>query len=206
MLNVISAVSMLVFVAAGTLAAFRRKRRTSNSFIVVALAFSFAAGLAQRDMWPFSAWAMMVGLTPPASRTLPTLRVIAVDTVGGEYDVDYRAWTPLSPEELYSWINRYFFHLEPSAQHRIADYLVARANHARESARAQGGLERYHRPLGPLTAPTHVLHPTLWDHSAAVPPNPFTSLRIYREDWDLTAAAGGSPDIHRVLVYDSLRQ
>jgi len=170
------------------------------------LVYQFASGLSQRDMWPFSSWAMMVGLTPPATRRLPTLRVVGVDANGNEHEIDYRAWSPLSLEELYSWINRYFFRMDPVSRDRVASYLLQLSNHARERAISQGGLNFLNRWLGPLTAPTHLLHPAIWSHADGVPHNPFLGLRIYQESWDLEAGASAPGKSQRVLAYEYVPQ
>ncbi len=158
-MNILSAVCFLAFVACG-LAVTAGQRWTSeattrfltNLFIGIVLFVSFASGLSQRDMWPFSSWTMMVGLTPPATRKLPTLRIVGVAN-GNEREIDYRAWNPLSLEELYSWLNRHFFGMDPVSQDRVASYLLRLSNHARERAISQGGLNFPNRWLGPLTAP-----------------------------------------------------
>ena len=102
-MNILSAVCFLAFVATGlAVTAGQRwtsettRRSLTNLFIGIILFISFASGLSQRDMWPFSSWAMMVGLTPPAARSLPTLRIVGVDANGNEHEIDYRAWNPLS--------------------------------------------------------------------------------------------------------------
>jgi hypothetical protein len=213
MWNIFSAVCFLVFVATGLTVAFTRRfapslihRILTNTFIGVVLAISFAAGLAQRDMWPFSSWTMMVGLTPPATKSLPSLRIMGVDATADEHDIDYRAWRPLSLEELFSWINHNFFNLDPGSQDRVACFLLQLSNRARERALSEGGLEFYLSLLGPLRAPTHILHPPIWNRSASVPKRPFTRLRIYKENWNLQVPGGSLPNVSRVLIYEYVQR
>jgi len=211
--NILSAGCFLAFVASGLVVAAGQRwaseatrRSLTNLFIGIVLFVSFASGLSQRDMWPFSSWTMMVGLTPPAARSLPTLRIVGVDANGGEHEIDYRAWNPLSLEELYSWINRYFFRMDPASRDRVASYLLQLSNHARERALIQGGLNFSNRWLGPLTAPTHLLHPAIWSHLDGVPRNPFLGLRIYQESWDLEVGASAPAKSQRVLAYEYVPQ
>lgn len=211
MLNILSAISFLAFVASGLIAtagqrwaAEPTRRSLTNLFIGIVLFVTFGAGFSQRDMWPFSSWAMMVGLTPPATRSLPTLRIVGVDANGNEYDIDYRAWHPLSLEELYTWMGRHFFKMGPVSQDHVASYLLQVANHGRERALSQGSLGLSNPWLGPLTAPTHVLHPAIWSHADAVPRNPFVGLRIYQESWDLETSESAPTKNMRALAYEYL--
>ena len=71
---------------------------------------------------------------PPAARDLPTSRFMCVDDSGKEYDIDYRAWRPLSLEDLTSWLNLHFFQLDPQAQDRVGKYFLDRSERAREEA------------------------------------------------------------------------
>lgn len=208
-MNVLSAVSFLAFVASGLAVAAGQKwaaeptrRFLTNIFIGIVLLVSFAAGLSQRDMWPFSSWTMMVGLTPPATRSLPTLRIVGVDANGNEHEIDYRAWNPLSLEELYAWQNRHFFKMDLASQDLVASYLLQLSDQARERAISQGGLKFPHRWLGVLTAPTHVLHPAIWSAADGVPRDRFVGLRIYQESWDLEASQPAPVKNARVLAYE----
>jgi hypothetical protein len=211
--NLLSTFFFLAFVSSGLAAAAgqrwateRTGRSLTNLFIGIVLFLSFASGISQRDMWPFSSWTMMAGLTPPVTHALPTLRIVGVDANGNEHEIDYRAWNPLSLEELYSWLNRHFFKMDPVSRDHVASYLVQLANHAREKALSQGGLNLPNRWLGPLTAPTHLLHPAIWSHAEGVPRNPFLGLRIYQESWDLEANASAPVKNTRVLAYEYLHR
>jgi hypothetical protein len=207
--NIASALCFVAFVGLGLVVVARGgspaggdKRRSINAFLLVALFASFASGLSTHDMWPFSSWNMMTGVTPPATRALPTLNIVGVDANGKEYDIDYRAWKPLSPEELHSWLRQAFYQLDPAARDRIASYLLQRSNGAREQALSTGGLAFPNRWLGPLAAPTHLLHPAIWSHVESVPRSPFVRLRIYEESWDLEAGRLAPGSLTRVLAYE----
>ena len=179
------------------LAIGQRKTRVSL-FLVYTLGASFGAGLAQHDIWPFVAWPL-VAARLPATVTEP--RVVAVDASGGEHDIDYRAWWPLSFDELTGWMNQDFLTLPPETQDRLARFLVAKADSARGAARNGAVVGHYGRFLGPFAAPLFLLHPKIWSDSTRVPAAPFVGLRFYQESWNLETHAGGSTAVRRRLVY-----
>ena len=211
--NVASAICFVAFVGFGLVAAASgrflagwNRRRLINFFLFVALFISFTSGLLQHDMWPFSSWKMMTGLSPPATRALPTLDIMGVDASGNEYDIDYRAWKPLSPEELDSWLRHNFYELDPADRDRAASYLLQRSDGAREQALSSAGLAFTNQWLGPLTAPTHLLHPAIWLRAENVPHTPFVGLKIYEESWDLEVRRFPAAMITRVLAYEYPRR
>jgi hypothetical protein len=209
-MNVVSAMGFGGFVALGLWVAAaaalhadeRQQRLATNCFLAFAVFVSFAAGLSQRDAWPFSSWTMMVGLTPPATRTIPTLRIVGLDATGGEHDIDYRSWQPLSLEELHAWLKVKFPRLDPAAKERVAGYLLDRANGAREQAMSPAGIAYANQWPWPWSAPTHLLHPAIWSDPERVPRTRFVGLRIYEESWDLLTTGGNKPDVARTLQYE----
>jgi hypothetical protein len=210
MLNVAGGVCFLGFVvmAALVLRAERagdpaRHRRAVGRFILYAVAASFAAGLTQRDLWPFAKWPMAGGL---ADRTAANTRVRAVDAAGAEHDVDYRAWQPMAFDELVPWMHRTFAGLPPDAQARVAAHLLRLAEQARARARAGGSPGTFDRFLGPLTAPYFDLHPRVWTSAADTPPLPFTALRVYRERWDQEERRRDPARVDRTLVFEHRRR
>lgn len=211
--NIASTICFLFFVGSGLVVAarhrFRRgwnRRRSINAFLFVSLLVSFAAGLTQRNMWPFSSWPVLAMPLPASTRDLPTPRIVGVDAKGNEYDIDYRAWKPLSLEELTSWLRGHFFQLDPLARDRVGSYLLDCANRAREQALSPAGLAYPNRWLGPLTAPTHMLHPHIWSHLESVPRNSFVGLRIYEESWDLEGRLRDPASVTSVLAYAYMRR
>jgi hypothetical protein len=204
MLSVLAAAAFSTFVIAGLrlwrsgLPADVRRRRV-NVFLTVVLAISFGTGLAQRELWPFSSWPLVAG-TLGDEVTLG--RILAVDADGAEHDVDYRAWQPLSVDELMAWMDAVFPQLDRGTQERAAAHLVALAERARARANAGGTLGTSQRFLGPLAAPFFILHPRRWSDPASVPRRALTGLRYYRETWSLDAHARGSTDVRRDLVFE----
>lgn len=108
----------------------------------------------------------------------------------------------LSLEELTSWLNLHFFQLDPQAQDRVGKYFLDRSERAREEALSPSGLAYPNRWLGPLTAPTHILHPAIWSQAGRVPRNSFIRLRIYEESWDLGALRRDPAQVKRELAYE----
>jgi len=207
--NIASAIGFLVFVVfglvvsvSGRFLASAAKHRLTNAFLLLALIISLVPGLTQHNMWPFSSWPVLAMPMRSATRDFPTPRIIGVDVDGQEYDIDYRAWQPLSLEELISWLNFHFFRLEPAAQDRVGRYLLDRSNRAREQALSPAGLAYPNRWLGPFTAPTHMLHPAIWSRRGNVPQTSFVTIRIYEESWDLEARRHDPAKVTRVLAYE----
>jgi len=192
------------FVAAGLAASLgpRRglgtRRRLVDLLLAVALAASCFAGFTQWELWPFSAWPLMAMAEPPV---VTHTRIVAVDDTGAEHAVDYRAWQPLSFDELMPWIDQEFPRLSATHQDDAALYLLLKAEEGRARARAGGSPGNLNRFLGPLAATYFLQHPKPWSDPANVPPAPFTGLRIYRETWNLEERAAGGPLMSRVLVY-----
>jgi hypothetical protein len=209
MLNLLSAAAFLGFVALGLLTLRARSRASAqagrgaiNRFLVFCLLVSFAAGLTQRELWPFSRWELIAGIVPPVmSERFAHPRLVAVDARGGEHEVDYRAWEPLVFDELGAWINQNFSRLPASGQDQAAAYLLSRAEQARISARGGRMFGTRWWPQ-PLTAPYFLLHPALWVDAARVPERPFVGLRIYTETWNLADRARDPLSFRRVLLFE----
>jgi len=106
------------------------RRRRTNVFLWAVLFISFAAGITQHDLWPFSSWPVLAHTLPSGWNYSPPPDINGVDSSGNEYDVDYRAWQPLALEELTSWIRLHFAHLDPAERDRAGAYLLGRGEQA----------------------------------------------------------------------------
>jgi hypothetical protein len=207
-LNVLSALCFLGFLAAALLVALSERgwisprRRFVNVFLLYAVLASFAAGLSQKDAWPFSKWPMAGGR---AGAEASTIRIVAVDDLGVERGIDYRAWQPVAFDELIPWMHRTFPRLPRTAQDRAVAHLLEAAESARKKAQAGGGVGYLHRFLGPLAAPEFDLHPRLWSPPGGVPPRPFVALRVYRESWNQEERRRDPSRVTRALLYESPR-
>jgi len=175
--NVLAPLAFAAFVLLGLLA--RRGPRWTQAFLLCAVLVSSAPGLLQLDAWPFAAWPLVAG-TAPARARFP--RLVAVDATGAEHEIDYRAWQPLSVDELYAWLDLRFPTLPPGDRHEAAAWLLRRAEAGRGAART-GATIGTGNWLGPLAAPSFQLHPALWRTPEDAPSQPFVGLRLYRESW-----------------------
>jgi hypothetical protein len=207
--NIISTFCFIAFVTFGLLVAVWGKflsatarRRLTNVFLVVVLFISFASGLTQHNLWPFSSWPVLAYPGPANGNYSALPRIMGVDISGNEYDIDYRAWQPLELEELLSWIRLHFARLDPAARDRVGAYLLSRSNLAREQALSSAGLPYANRWFGPLTAPGHMLHPAIWSRPESVPHKSFVGLRIYEETWNPEERSHEPQKVTRVLVSD----
>jgi hypothetical protein len=201
--NVVAALAFLGLL--GALARVRRseargeaaRRAAVSGLLAYALAVSFAAGLSQRDAWPFARWPMAAGR---ASARGEGVRLLAVDQQGREWPVDFRAWQPLAFDELIPWMHRSFPRLAPEARQRVLAHLLGVAERARQRARAGESVGYFDRYLGPLTAPYFDLHPRIWSPGAGTPAEPFTRLRLYHETWDHELLRRRPDSVERTLL------
>jgi hypothetical protein len=178
------------------------RRRRARAFLLYSIAASFAAGLSQRDLWPFAKWPMAGGR---ADAEAENTRLRAVDEDGREHDVDYRAWQPLAFDQLIPWAHRTLPRLPPPAQERAAAHLLSLAEVARARARAGGPPGTQGRWLGPLAAPYFDLHPRLWRGAADVPARRFVKLRVYRERWNQEERRRDPAAVRRTLLLEHPR-
>ncbi len=192
----------LLFAGAPGVRERERSRRRISVFIGFALLASFAPGLRQRSLWPFSTWHLIAMQMQPVL-TYP--RVIVVDSLGTEYDVDYRAFEPLVFMEIRHWLWSDMPRLPPDQQRVAARYLLDLANASRQRALAGRRVGTRDRWLGPLAAPGFLLHPGTWSDPARIPARPFVALRVYTYMWHLEARARGDMRMQRRLLYDSGR-
>lgn len=207
--NIVSTLCFIVFVMLGLLVAVRgrflsaeARRRLTNLFLWVVLFISFGAGLTQSNLWPFSSWPVLAYPGPASGHYSALPRIVGVDSNGDEYDIDYRAWQPVELEELLSWIRHHLGPLDPAARDRLGAYFLSRSNLAREQALNSAALPYPNRWFGPLTAPTHMLHPAIWSRSESIPRKPFIELRIYEEKWNPEERSRDPQKVTRVLIFD----
>jgi hypothetical protein len=194
------------YVAFGLFAAWRARgwpaagaRRAVNAFLLYTLAASFTAALLQKDLWPFSNWPLVAGVQEPFGRSA---RLVAVDRLGREHEVDYRAWQPFVSDELLAWTQRRMFDLEPADRDRAAAYLLALAESGRQAARRGERVGYFDRWWGPLAAPYFLLHPPQWTSPAAAPGEPLIGLRLYQETWLLDERRANPSAVHRFVLYE----
>ncbi len=207
--SIVATAAWLMFLGAAMVVAFverggrgdSARRIASNILLAVALGISFTAGLTRRSLWPFEAWPMFQYVQPQVTTTRA---LVAVDTDGREYPIDYRAWQPLQSEELISWFRRVFPTLSPDAQDSVGAFLLNGVNTARTRAITGASVGYLNRFLGPLAAPSHFLHRRYWNEPGAIPPTPFVVLQLVEDTWDVDF--GPSEGGQRRLVFQFPRE
>lgn len=178
------------------------RRRVINLFLGYTLAVSFAAGLLQREAWPFSTWPLVAGVHPPEA---VQSRMVALDRLGRERDVDYRAWRPFVIEELLAWARGRMLTLEPRFRDQAAEHLLQLVERGMAEIRAGETPGHTYRLWGPFTAPYFLLHPVLWRTSSDLPEGPLTGLRLYQERWNLEERLRNPSAVERTLLYEYRR-
>jgi len=198
--------AFVLFLVAGAAAA-RAERdpargpRRALAFVAVTVLAALAAGVSQRDLWPFSRWNFAAAAAAPR---VTVVRIVAVDDAGAEHLVDPRALEPLPFDELRAWLLAELPRLPPAARDRLADDLLSRAEASRARAAGGGPVGLSRRVLGPLAAPSFVVHPRQWADGS--PPRPFRGLRVYVESWDQEALRRHGPRaIERRLLHERAR-
>jgi hypothetical protein len=205
LLNLVGALAFLGFLATalGVVLAGRatpeRRRRRARAFLVYCLAASFAAGLFQRDLWPFAKWPMAGGR---ADADAENTRLRAVDAAGVEHEIDFRAWQPVAFDELIPWAHRTLPRLPAPARDAAAAHLLSLAEAARARTRAGGRPGTTGRWLGPLAAPYFDLHPRRWRRAEEAPARPFVKLRVYRERWNQEERRRDPGRVQRTLLLE----
>jgi hypothetical protein len=161
----------------------RRSARRIDVFVAFVLAVSILAGVLQKDIWPFTNWALVHHLSP--KRFEDVLELEGVDADGRRSPLDARALQPLALEELRSWLKPRLDVLSAPERDALGRWLLGRAETARQRARAGRHVGSNERWLGPLAAPYHFTRPRPWDDPASVPDRPFVALRVYAASWDV---------------------
>jgi hypothetical protein len=114
------------------------------------LVASAAAGLAQRDLWPFSGYPV-IAESSSRWREAVWYSMFTIESGGGESPLAADAIAPLRRSVLEKWIERTFVHLPEQQKRRAASWIVARANQPATWTNVS--------PLGPLSAPDWLVRP-----------------------------------------------
>lgn len=178
-------------------------RRAISTWLLYTTLVVSAIATLQIDLWPFSAWPLVAAVAGPKTQLS---RMVAVGVSGREYDVDFRVWQPLIIEELLAWGTGRLRALPPEARDDAGRYLLAaveRGVSEVSAGRPAGHLDRW---LGPLAAPSFLLHPRIWNTPRDVPAEPLIGLRLYNESWDIEARAHGDMASQRTLLYEYSRR
>jgi hypothetical protein len=154
--------------------------------VLYVVGVTLLSAISQRDLWPFSAWRLMVGPVPTEiGGEAARLRIALRTTDGREYPLDHRAVEPLDLGELRGWLRQYGSSGSAEALDGMGAFILDRAEEARLRVRSGRRPGRFHVPLGPLAAPKHTLYPELWARPSDVPDAPFREVVVYQEQWTL---------------------
>lgn len=175
------------------------KRRAVNLFLLYTLGVSFGAGFLQRDFWPFAQWPLVAAVQGPIAQGS---RLMAVDRLGLEHNVDYRAWQPFVIEELTAWASGRWLELAPADRDRAAAFLVQLAERGRLAARRGEEVGYFDRRLGPFAAPSFLLHPKWWSSPQTTPSERFDGVRLYRETWNIEERRLNPAAVDREVRYE----
>lgn len=172
-------------------------RRRLDRLLLYVLIVTGVVGLAQRESWPFTHWALVHGLSPKIARSWA---IEGLDASGRGYTIDPRVVEPLAPEEFGAWMLANDRRLGLAGRAEVARYLLERAEVARERMLRGGRVGSNEWLLGPLAAPYHFLLKTAWRSPADVPATPFTGLRVWEVEWDVRErVAHGGPAARRLV-------
>jgi hypothetical protein len=178
-----------------------RRRRRIDALLAYALAVSLAVGFTQRESWPFTNWALVHNLCPPA--VTRWLEIEIVDEAGSGHVPDPVIWQPLAMEELASWMGRYFHRLDAAGQESVVRFLLSRAEVARDRLVREESIDRNAAWLGPLAAPYHFLRARIWRTAADVPSTPFSAIRIWALAWNVEDRRKDPSRVSRRVVYET---
>jgi hypothetical protein len=174
------------------------RRRAVHAFLVYVLAVHGAAGVLQRDAWPFTSHTIAVGRARADSRVCRT-EIAGVDADGREWPLDPYAFTPVFDSILQYWLEQSERRLAAADRARVLAFLLERAEESR-ARRAAGGRLGPQRVLGPLGAPYWLLLPRV----PATAGTPWRGLRAYSSCWRPAERLAGAA-AERRLIAEHLR-
>lgn len=152
------------------------RRRRILGLIAYVVVVHLAAGLSQRDAWPFTCHTIAAGRVKPDARAC-LIELAGVDASGREWRLDPYSWMPVYGSVLQSWCGQRLAGLTGDERTSALSFLLLRAEESRGRLAAGRGIGPA-RWLGPLGAPYWWLLPR-----PPVAPEPFVGLRAYTECW-----------------------
>ena len=171
----------LVLGARVALAQPRALRSRVNLLLGYVLCVSAAVGVAQRDVWPFSAYRIFYD-SKPAGYVFERLTLRVVGVGGGECEVDPGFASPVTLPTLQAWFERAYPPLSVLERERAMAFLLARLRDAADRAMRSrdGGAARR---LGWLAAPPHWSLYAVSSSDDFLRCVPYARLRLYRDEW-----------------------
>lgn len=195
MVDLVKLIIFLGFLGLGSLTALcsdaPRRRTLVNGLLAYLVVVSLVVGLSQHNAWPFTNYPIIFGSDPEGREVV----LFGVDGEGREWPIDPDTWAPVSPVALTSWLRRRYAALPEPQQRRVASFLLARAEVARQRI-ASGhriGADRY---LGPLTAP-----PDWGVYRHPSPPSAsYVGLRVLELTWVPVERLSNPARVRRSIV------
>lgn len=179
-MHVLAAAAFLGFLALGAAVRAARdpdvRRRRVVRLIAYVVAVNLAAGVSQRDAWPFTSHTIAAGRARADAR--PCLaEIVGVDGAGREWRLDPFSWMPVYESVLQFWFELRLRSLGPAERQQALAFLLRRAEESRQRlvAGREIGPGRW---LGPAGAPYWLLLPR-----EAPSPEPLVGVRVYSECW-----------------------
>jgi hypothetical protein len=173
------------------------RRKRVNALLIYVLCVSGAAGLMQRDSWPFAAYRIFYH-SFPAGHVFERLTLRVVDAAGHECEADPYFASPVTLLNLLEWLERTYPRLDEPQQQRVMAFLFARARKAGE--RAASRRDPAVHVLDWLAPPTHwalYARSSPDDFLRCIPPK---GLRLYRVVWRPSEAILDSRRVARHLL------
>jgi hypothetical protein len=167
--------------------------------ILIGVSVSLLSGFSARSLWPFASWRMIPLVLAP-NVAVPAL--VCIGAGGSVHNIDYRAWAPLTEEEMEGYFNGPFLRLPPVLQDSAREELLAMAESARERVRAGGNASPSPSVLGTWGASSHLLHPRRWSSPGDAPPDSCTSLRLVEHRWNVKDVAAGRGSITDTTIWE----
>jgi hypothetical protein len=155
------------------------RRRAINLLLAYVVLVNGAAGLLQRDDWPFTSHTIAVGRARADSRVCRT-EFVGVDDGGREWRLDPYTFTPVYDSILQYWIEQAPGRLDEAQRGTALAFLLDRAEESRRRL-AAGRALGHQRILGPLGAPYWLRLP----RSRSAPASPYAALRAYSSCWSV---------------------
>jgi hypothetical protein len=157
------------------------RRARVNALLLYVLCVTAAAGLTQRDSWPFAAQRIFYH-SFPAGHVFQRWTLQVVDAAGRECEVDSHFASPVTLMVLLEWLERDYPQLSEPQQQRVMRFLFVRAREAGERA-AHGRDPAVTRVLDSLAPPAHWALYTLYASDDFRRCVPYAGLRLYRDVW-----------------------
>ena len=204
MIHLVRLAAVVVFLGLGLrlrhLASGPERRRGVNLLIAYVLVvhglvllhgLSTLSGL---DGWPFTNHTIAVSRARLDMRFCLT-EFVGVTSEGREWRVDPYTWSPVFDSILQYWVEYHLAPLSPEGRRAVLAFLLEKAEAGRRRL-ARGDAIGYDRRLGLVSASYWLLLPRL----KAVPPRPYSGLRIYQACWTPRERLAEPDRVTRLLV------